>query len=72
LTPGLGFDLHGGRVGNGAGFYDRILARRRTDSMAVGITVDARVFDVVPMESHDRRVDWIATESGVKECSPTS
>jgi len=70
LTPGLAFDLRGGRVGNGAGFYDRILARRRTDSVAMGITVDSRVFDHVPMDSHDQRLDWLATESGVKECSP--
>lgn len=72
LTPGLAFDMSGGRVGNGAGFYDRILGRRRTDAVAVGITVDARVLDEVPMEGHDQRVHWIATESGVRECSPTS
>lgn len=72
LTPGLAFDMSGGRVGNGAGFYDRILARRRKDSQAVGITVDSRVVDLVPMESHDQRVDWIATESAVRECSPRS
>lgn len=72
LTPGLGFDRRGGRVGNGAGFYDRVLAKRRTDSLVVGITVDSRVFEVVPMESHDQRMDWLATESGVRECSPNS
>jgi len=70
LTPGLAFDLRGGRVGNGAGFYDRVLARRRTDSTVVGITVDSRLFDDVPMQGHDQRVDWLATESGVRECSP--
>lgn len=70
LTPGLAFDLRGGRVGNGAGFYDRVLSDRRRDSVVVGITVDSRVFDSVPMENHDQRVDWVATESGVTECSP--
>lgn len=72
LTPGLAFDLSGGRVGNGAGYYDRVLSRRRPDSQAVGVTVDARVLDSVPMLDHDQRVDWIATEGGVKECSPRS
>ena len=72
LTPGLAFDLNGGRVGNGAGFYDRILAGRRSDALAVGVTVQSRVFDSVPMEAHDQRVDWIATEAGVRECSPRS
>ncbi|MGD2043320.1 MAG: 5-formyltetrahydrofolate cyclo-ligase [Acidimicrobiia bacterium] len=70
LTPGLAFDMRGGRLGNGAGFYDRILGRRRTDSVAIGVTVAERVLDEVPMEAHDRRVDWVATEDGVRECSP--
>lgn len=72
LTPGLAFDRRGGRLGNGGGFYDRLLARRRTDSMAVGITIVRRVVDVVPMFEHDQRVDWLATEEGVSRCKPTS
>jgi len=70
LTPGLAFDLKGGRLGNGGGFYDRVLAARRTDSAAVGITVERRVVDEVPMESYDQWVDWLATESGVIRCLP--
>lgn len=72
LTPGLAFDLGGGRLGNGAGFYDRLLSRRRTDAEAIGITIERRVFESVPMEQHDQRVDWLATESGVIRCSTTS
>lgn len=69
LTPGLAFDISGGRLGNGAGFYDRILAKRRTDSLAIGVTLAARVIDSVPVEEHDQRVDWIADENGVRECA---
>ncbi len=69
LTPGLAFDLSGGRLGNGAGFYDRALAARRTDSQTVGITVQRRIVEQVPMETYDQRVDWLATETGVIECS---
>jgi 5-formyltetrahydrofolate cyclo-ligase len=72
LTPGLAFDLTGGRLGNGAGFYDRILAARRSDAVAIGVTVSARVLERVPMMDHDQRVDWVATENGVTRCSPTS
>lgn len=71
LTPGLGFDLRGGRVGNGAGYYDRVLAAKRRDAQAMGVTIDRRVFDRVPMFEHDQRMDWLATESGVRECLPT-
>lgn len=69
LTPGLAFDHHGGRLGNGAGFYDRLLARRRTDAIAVGITIERRVIDAVPMLDHDQRVEWLATENGVTRCT---
>lgn len=69
LTPGLAFDRKGGRLGNGGGFYDRLLARRRSDAVAVGITLERRVVDSVPMLDHDQRVDWLATEVGVTPCS---
>lgn len=72
LTPGLAFDLQGGRLGNGAGFYDRLLSKRRRDAEAVGITIERRVFESVPMLDHDQRVDWVATENGVIRCSPKS
>lgn len=72
LVPGLAFDPSGGRVGHGAGYYDRILSQRRTDSQAIGVTLDERVLDSVPMHDHDQRVDWLATQTSVRECSPTS
>ncbi|HZD24359.1 MAG TPA: 5-formyltetrahydrofolate cyclo-ligase [Acidimicrobiia bacterium] len=69
LTPGLAFDRHGGRLGNGGGFYDRVLSRRRSDSVAIGVTITARVFDEVPMDDHDQRVDRVVTEFEIIECS---
>lgn len=72
LTPGLAFDRRGGRLGNGGGFYDRILSARRADAVAVAVTVTRRILDSVPMQDHDQRVDWLATEEGVIRCSPNS
>jgi 5-formyltetrahydrofolate cyclo-ligase len=71
LTPGLAFDSRGGRLGNGGGFYDRVLARRRSDALAVGVTIETRVLDEIPMTGTDQRVDWLATESGVVPCQPS-
>ena len=70
LVPGLAFDLHGGRLGNGAGHYDRILSSARGDSVVIGIAPAARIVDVVPVEAHDIRVDWLATEDGVLSRAP--
>ena len=71
LVPGLAFDPNGGRLGNGAGHYDRILSSARGDSATIGIAPAARLVDVVPVEAHDVRVDWLATEDGVLSCAPS-
>ncbi len=70
LVPGVAFDETGVRLGRGGGYYDRVLAQRRPGSEAVGVTVEARVLDAVPAADHDQRVDFLATERGVRVCSP--
>ncbi|MEX1125965.1 MAG: 5-formyltetrahydrofolate cyclo-ligase, partial [Acidimicrobiia bacterium] len=65
LVPGLAFDHSGRRLGRGGGYYDRVLAGRRADSVAIGVTVTARIIDTVPVVGHDQRVDWLAIEDGV-------
>lgn len=68
LVPGMVFDRHGFRIGHGAGMYDRLLAELPVGVIRVGVAVDACVVDRLPREAHDRSVDWIATESGVRRC----
>lgn len=70
LVPGVAFDATGGRLGRGAGYYDRLLAERRSDATAVGVATDMKMIESVPVFDNDQRVDWLATESGVRECSP--
>ena len=70
LVPGVLFSSDGSRLGRGGGFYDRILSQRRSDSIAIGVSVGERVVGDVPTEGHDQRVDYLATEEGVIECSP--
>lgn len=65
LVPGVGFDRGGERLGRGGGFYDRVLAVRRGDSEAIGVTVSERVVGQVPRLEHDQAVDLLATEAGV-------
>jgi 5-formyltetrahydrofolate cyclo-ligase len=72
LLPGLAFDPTGARLGRGKGYYDRVLANRRPDCVAVGVVVSDRVVEFVPVEAHDKRVDYLATEAGVIACSTRS
>lgn len=64
LVPGMAFDRQGNRLGRGAGYYDRFLARVAAETVA--LTTERQILDSVPSESHDVRVDWIATEAGVQ------
>lgn len=65
LVPGLVFDRAGHRIGHGAGMYDHLLDRLALGVVRVGIAVDDVFVDRVPVEPHDRSVDWVATESGI-------
>ena len=69
LVPLLAFDLEGGRLGYGGGYYDRTLAalRERGPVVAVGIGYAAQRMDGLPRETHDQPLDWIVTEQDVWE-----
>lgn len=63
LVPGLAFGPDGRRLGRGAGYYDRFLHEVRATTM--GLTTRDRVRPDLPLEPHDVRMDWLATEDGV-------
>ena len=60
VVPGLAFDAQGGRLGHGGGHFDRLLASG--DAFRVGLCFENRLVKAVPMESHDVRMDAVATE----------
>ena len=68
LVPGLVFDPRGGRLGRGAGFYDRFLGRLPPGTPTIGVCFRIQVVREVPMGPDDRRVTMLATEDGVVEC----
>jgi len=65
LVPGLAFSRNGERIGRGGGFYDRLLVNDHLRARKIGVCFDIQVFRDLPLESHDIRMDEIATESGV-------
>lgn len=66
LVPGIAFDMHGGRIGYGGGWYDRLLAGRRTDSLALGFCLDGQISATpLPREPHDALLDGVLTPSGL-------
>ncbi|WP_426983879.1 5-formyltetrahydrofolate cyclo-ligase [Brevibacillus borstelensis] len=67
LVPGVAFDRRGGRMGYGAGYYDRFLSSLPHRPLLIGCSFDLQVQKAVPMEPHDISLDFLATESGIRE-----
>ncbi|MFV8754999.1 5-formyltetrahydrofolate cyclo-ligase [Nannocystaceae bacterium ST9] len=75
LVPGLGFARDGARLGFGAGHYDRAFGQRRSEGLPMPILVGIAFEEFIDppglpivMESHDLRMDWLASERGVERC----
>lgn len=63
VVPGVGFDAYGGRLGYGAGWYDRTLVGY--SGWCIGAAFAMQLVDRLPMEAHDRPMNAVVTESGV-------
>jgi len=59
LVPGVAFDLEGGRLGRGKGYYDRMLAE--LSGTTCGVAFDEQIIPEVPVEAHDRHVNYLLT-----------
>ncbi|HJZ58403.1 MAG TPA: 5-formyltetrahydrofolate cyclo-ligase [Gemmataceae bacterium] len=63
MVPGTAFDLRGGRMGQGKGYYDRLLATARPDAPLVALAFDCQIFDEIPVAPHDVFMDLVLTEA---------
>ncbi|MCL2818283.1 MAG: 5-formyltetrahydrofolate cyclo-ligase [Actinomycetia bacterium] len=70
LVPGLGFDRSGFRVGYGKGYYDSYIARLNPHAITIGLTYEQTLLSSIPIEEHDRFVDFVATPRAIIRCDP--
>lgn len=69
LVPLAAFDDRGHRIGYGAGYYDRAMAKLQDKGIAprlIGIAFDCQQVDRVPDEPHDVILPELLTESGFR------
>ena len=66
LTPLLGFDRSGNRLGYGKGHYDRALEKLRAEGrvFVCGLAFFGQEVERIPAEPHDIPLDWVMTERG--------
>lgn len=69
IMPGRAFDGQGGRLGRGGGHYDTFVSRLKPHAhggtLLLGVAFACQIFDRVPMELRDVKIDAVATENGV-------
>lgn len=67
IMPLSVYDLNGGRIGYGAGHYDRAIQRLLDKGLAprlIGLAFECQQVSNVPMESHDQALGAMITENG--------
>lgn len=68
LVPAVAFDRRGHRLGNGQGYYDRLLEHVRSDCSLVGLGYESQLFDRIPVGPHDIVMNKIVTETTTYQC----
>ena len=67
VVPGVAFDRNGGRMGYGAGFYDRYFKKISKDNVKkvikLALAYDFQILEKIPMNEQDVPVNYIITET---------
>jgi 5-formyltetrahydrofolate cyclo-ligase len=67
IVPGVGFSRSGARMGNGQGYYDRLLNRVRPDCPLIALCYECQLFDNLIVGTHDVFMDKVVTERATYE-----
>jgi len=66
IVPGVGFDLNGGRIGYGKGYFDRYL--KEVHCPRVGVAFGVQIVEDVFSDEWDVKMDVVATDRGTFVC----
>lgn len=65
VIPGSVFDIYGGRLGYGGGYYDRFLVNDAPQAKRIGFAFEMQIVEKVPVEPHDQPLDILITEKRI-------
>lgn len=65
VTPGLGFDGAGNRLGRGGSYYDRFFSHDKMKAVKCAIAFSEQFVDEIPITDKDVPVDMLVTDEKV-------
>ncbi|MFZ2148314.1 MAG: 5-formyltetrahydrofolate cyclo-ligase [Sedimentisphaerales bacterium] len=65
VTPALGFDRKGNRLGRGGSYYDRFFANPKLNASRCGFGFAEQLVEAIPVTEHDEPVDLLVTDEEV-------
>ncbi len=65
VTPGLGFDKKGNRLGRGGSYYDRFFANEELKAARCGFGFAEQLVESIPVTEHDEPVEILVTDEEI-------
>jgi len=65
VTPGLGFDKFGNRLGRGGSYYDRFFSNENVKTIKCALAFQEQFVDEIPVTDDDVPVDMLVTDERV-------
>ncbi len=65
VTPGLGFDRKGNRLGRGGAYYDRFFDNSELKASRCGFGFTEQLVETIPVADHDKPVDIVVTDEEI-------
>ncbi len=65
VTPALGFDRKGNRLGRGGSYYDRFFANPELKASRCGFAFAEQLVETIPVAEHDEPVDILVTDEEI-------
>ena len=65
VTPGLGFDKKGNRLGRGGCYYDRFFANDELKADRCGFAFKEQLIESIPVTEHDEPVEILVTDEEI-------
>jgi 5-formyltetrahydrofolate cyclo-ligase len=69
ITPGLGFDNNGNRLGRGGAYYDNFFKHNEISAARWAVAYNEQMCNEIPHDENDISMNAVVSEDGIKFCN---